>query len=343
MGGTVARRHAPAGCVLLRFPRPSDGLPKGGLAPERRNIPAGSFSMRRSPIEAYLLIRPKPVALQCWGGRCLPGVDRTPSLGHNKLFAAIRRQRDGGLGALAVTGACAARQRHHSALESRSTPRTRQAGNMPNTGPFEKHATGYDEWFERNRFVYQSELRAVGNLLPRRGIGVEIGVGTGRFAAPLGLQTGVEPSRAMALVARRRGIQVVRAAAEALPLMDGTFDVALMVTALSFLDDIAVSFHETHRVLRAGGSFVVGFIDGESRLGRAYQGRNRESVFYAEARFYPVGAVVSSMKDAGFVGFDFAQTIFRDLQRLRSPEPVRRGHGEGSFVVLRGVKPAGRG
>jgi len=214
---------------------------------------------------------------------------------------------------------------------------------MPKIGPFEKYAERYEEWFERNRSAYQSELQAVRSLLPpERGIGIEIGVGTGRFAAPLGLQLGIEPSTAMAMVARQRGIQVVQAVAEALPFMDGTFDFALMVTTLCFLDDVGISFREAHRVLRCGGFLLVGFIDRESPLGRVYQRHKNESPFYTEARFYSVQEVVSFMESAGFKGFDFAQTIFRDLRSLQTPEPVRQGYGEGSFVVLRARKPADR-
>jgi SAM-dependent methyltransferase len=209
---------------------------------------------------------------------------------------------------------------------------------MPKIGPFEKHAGRYEEWFERNRFAYQSELRAVGNLLPQHGIGVEIGVGTGRFAAPLGVKVGIEPSKVMAVAARQRGIQVVQAVAEALPFMDGRFDFALMVTTLCFLDDVEVSFQEAHRVLRCGGSLVVGFIDPQSHLGQVYQQRKNESPFYREARFYSVQEVISSMENAGFGKFASVQTICDDLQGLRNPEPVRSGYGQGSFVVLRGTK-----
>jgi len=122
--------------------------------------------------------------------------------------------------------------------------------------------------------------------------------------------------------------------------MDGTFDVALMVTTLCFLDNVAVSFREAHRVLRRGGSFLIGFIDRESPLGRTYQRHKSKSPFYAEARFYSVQEVVSFMESAGFRGFDFAQTIFGDLRSLQAPEAVRQGYGEGSFVVLRAKKPA---
>lgn len=39
-------------------------------------------------------------------------------------------------------------------------------------------------------------------LLPNIGKGVEIGVGTGRFSAPLGIKLGVDPSWEMSKLAR---------------------------------------------------------------------------------------------------------------------------------------------
>ena len=52
----------------------------------------------------------------------------------------------------------------------------------------------------------------------------------GALRRSAGLPLGIQPSTAMAMVARQRGIQVVQAVAEALPFMDETFDFALMVT-----------------------------------------------------------------------------------------------------------------
>ena len=66
---------------------------------------------------------------------------------------------------------------------------------MPKISPFEKYAEQYEEWFVENRWVYEAELRAVKAMLPVGGHGVEIGVGSGRFAEPLGIKIGVEPSK----------------------------------------------------------------------------------------------------------------------------------------------------
>jgi len=209
---------------------------------------------------------------------------------------------------------------------------------MPRTRPFEEHVDRYEAWFSEHRFVYESEVRAVRALFEPRGPSLEIGVGSGRFATPLGIRFGVEPARAMRRLARRRGIGVVAAVAERLPFRDGSFDGALMVTTICFLDDAEAAVPEAYRVLQPGGQFVVGFVDRESPLGLAYQRHRGESVFYKEAEFYSTGEVAALLRGAGFGELGFNQTIFRPLHEIRELEPVKPGYGEGSFVVVRGKK-----
>jgi hypothetical protein len=62
------------------------------------------------------------------------------------------------------------------------------------TTPFDAYTADYDAWFDEHNDVYQAELAAVRSLLPTCGKGIEIGIGTGRFAASLGIAVGVEPS-----------------------------------------------------------------------------------------------------------------------------------------------------
>jgi ubiquinone/menaquinone biosynthesis C-methylase UbiE len=209
---------------------------------------------------------------------------------------------------------------------------------MPKVEPFEIYVKRYEEWFERNENVYKSELRAVKTLLPERGTGVEIGVGTARFALPLGIKLGIEPSKAMGKVACKRGVEVIGAVAENLPLADSQFDFVLMVTTICFLDDIAASFKEAYRILKPKGTLVIGFVDRDSLLGKKYQKHKDENVFYREATFYSVGDVISHLKKAGFKDFALVQTIFEDLTEIDNLQPVKEGYGEGSFVVVRGWK-----
>ena len=209
---------------------------------------------------------------------------------------------------------------------------------MPGVNAFDKNVDRYEQWFVDNPLAYVSELRALREVLPTGGKGIEIGVGTGRFAAPLEIRKGIEPSRSMAEVARKRGIEVVHGVAEHLPFVDGEFDHALMVTTVCFLDDMDMAFQEARRVLKPGGSFVIGFVDRESPLGKEYQARKDKSAFYQDARFYSVDEVVSCLQKNGFSSLIFRQTLFRPLPELEEVEPVKEGYGEGSFVVVRGEK-----
>jgi SAM-dependent methyltransferase len=202
-------------------------------------------------------------------------------------------------------------------------------------GPFEKHCEKYEKWFERHRYAYLSELEAVKHLIPE-GEGIEIGVGSGRFAEPLGIKLGVEPSSRMADIARKRGIEVVEGIAEDLPFDNESFDFVLMVTTICFLDDVEKAFKEAHRVLKHGGSIIIGFIDKESPLGMEYLKHKEENVFYREATFYSLNEVISFLK--GFRVASALQTIFKPLNKIDSVEPVVEGYGEGSFIAIKAVK-----
>ncbi len=80
---------------------------------------------------------------------------------------------------------------------------------MPRTEPFDEYSDAYDEWFEENLDLYEAELEAIRRLLPPPGAeGMEVGVDSGKFAAPLGIRIGVEPSEVMAIKAREQGIDV---------------------------------------------------------------------------------------------------------------------------------------
>jgi SAM-dependent methyltransferase len=209
---------------------------------------------------------------------------------------------------------------------------------MPGVNGFDKNVQQYEEWFVNNPFAYVSELHAVKKLLPENGNGLEIGMGTGRFSAPFGIRQGIEPSQAMAALARKKRLDVVIGVAENLPYMDSQFDFCLMVTTVCFLDDIDLSFKEAYRVLRPGGSFIIGFVDGNSPIGREYEQRKNESPFYKEATFYSVDELRTHLKKAGFLKFRFCQTLFGSLQDMQGPSAVKEGHGEGSFVVIRAEK-----
>ncbi len=209
---------------------------------------------------------------------------------------------------------------------------------MPGAESFDKNVNQYEQWFVDHPLAYVSELHAVRAMLPSTGSGIEIGVGTGRFAAPLGITKGVEPSKAMAELAKKKGIEVLSGVAENVPCVDAEFDFALMVTTVCFLDDIDVAFREIHRILKQGGFFVIGFVDRESALGTEYLKRKDKSTFYKNATFYSVPELESHLTKAGFGNFALCQTLFRALDEMTAVDSVQEGHGKGSFVVIRGIR-----
>ena len=206
---------------------------------------------------------------------------------------------------------------------------------MPKIEPFQKHTIKYNNWFEENKNVYQSEINAIKSLLPQFNTAVEIGIGSGNFALPLGIKFGIEPSEKMRKAAKRKGIEVIDGVAENLPLENKSFDLALMVTTLCFLDDAKKAFSEVYRILKPGGYFINAFIDKDSSLGKIYQKYKEKSIFYKIATFYSTDEVISFLKDTGFKNIEFCQTIFRPLDKIEKAEPVKDGYGEGSFVVAR--------
>ena len=209
---------------------------------------------------------------------------------------------------------------------------------MTKIEPFEKYSDKYEAWFEKNSLAYQSELMAVKEQLPKRGDGIEIGVGSGRFAEPLGIKVGIEPSKKMRKLAQKRGIEVIDAKAEKLPFNDSRFDFALMVTTICFVDDIKKTFKEVYRIVKPSGKLIIGFVDKDSSLGRFYQKNKVKSVFYKSTRFFSVDEVVSHLQEAGFNNFMFSQTLFNDLDEIKNVEPVMDGYGKGAFVVVTAQK-----
>jgi ubiquinone/menaquinone biosynthesis C-methylase UbiE len=214
---------------------------------------------------------------------------------------------------------------------------------MDNTGiqVFETAAREYDAWFEANRLIYESEIQALKTFAGPQGRGLEIGVGTGRFALPLGIGVGLEPAWAMAAIARERGIQVIRGVAEALPFARASFDLVAMVTTLCFFQDPFLALSEATRVLTSPGQLLIGMIDKDSPLGRLYEANREKSKFYRAARFYGVGPVLAWLRELGYREVRLGQTIFRGLSEITRPEPVQEGYGQGGFVVISARKVDG--
>jgi SAM-dependent methyltransferase len=200
---------------------------------------------------------------------------------------------------------------------------------------FEKTAASYDAWYESHLTLYRTELAAVRKALPRRGRGLEIGVGTGRFASALSVRYGLDPSAAMLRLAKGRGLRVARGVGEALPFKADSFDLALIVFVIEFVDDVGSFLAEAARVLRRRGRLVVGFIDKDSAWGRHFRRTSR-----ARHHFHPLSPrqLIGALEGAGLRFEGSWQTLFGPPPNVRRTERPRAGVGQGGFVVVKAVK-----
>lgn len=206
---------------------------------------------------------------------------------------------------------------------------------MQGIAVFDRLAYEYDQWFDRYPTLYQAEVETLQRLLPERGVGIEIGAGTGRFALPLGAMLGVEPSLPMARIAHARELTTVQAVGEHLPFPDNSFDFALLVTVICFVADVPIILRETARILKPGGRIVIGLIDLDTPLGRLYESRREADPFYRYARFYTADQVIGMLEHAGFHKPCAYQAMIDPPGEMPQADVViRLGYGEGGFVGI---------
>ena len=208
---------------------------------------------------------------------------------------------------------------------------------MPKTNGYESHADAYDQWFDENPEIYQAEIKAIQSLLPD-GKGIEIGAGSGRFTAPLNIDTGIEPAAAMREIALKRGLNIITGVAESLPIEDNSYDFAIFITSTCFLDNPAVAYQEAARVIKNNGSIIIAFLEKNSELGKVYEERKHENPFYCDATFYSYSEIESYLKQAGFEQFQSVQTVLPESQSKHKTSDIIPGHDLGAFVVLKAEK-----
>lgn len=216
------------------------------------------------------------------------------------------------------------------------------------TNPFDSAAaaSSYDAWFdsEKGRAIFRLELACLAKAVrPHPGRWLEVGVGTGRFAAALGITDGVEPAEAMRKLAEARGIRAVAAAGERLPYAAATFDGALLTTALCFMADPAQALKETFRVLKQTGILVLGIIPADGAWGRLYQKKAADGhALYASAVFRTVDEVIALAGSAGWSFKEASSCLFAAPEQFTGMEEARDGIVSGAgYVALVFTKQAG--
>jgi SAM-dependent methyltransferase len=214
---------------------------------------------------------------------------------------------------------------------------------------FNNLAEDYDNWFDANSEIYNAEIETLADFIPKTGSGLEVGVGTGRFAAPFGIRTGIDPAHGALRYALARDILVCQAVGEQLPFESDRFDFALLNTVDPFVDDIHIILIEIYRVLNAQGQFIIGMIDKGSHLGQIYNAEKEKDPFFRDAHFHSCDEMIRHLRNAGFSNFVCRQTLIGDpiaaaYEREQEGETmvntlsIQDGFGKGGFVALRADK-----
>jgi len=221
------------------------------------------------------------------------------------------------------------------------SPQSRKTVECPSV--FEQLPAQYDAWFDspRGKALFAVEcacLRlALGKAAPPHPW-LEVGVGTGRFAAALGIEQGVDEAAAPLEWASKRGVCVRHGMAEKLPYSDREFGALFMIMTLCFLKIPLQALFECARVLRLEGSLLIGFVPYDSNWGQTYIEKGSEgNPFYASATFHTAKEVEALAASAGFYMSGSASCLLEppDADSITYCAPYKEIIPGAGFVALK--------
>ena len=208
--------------------------------------------------------------------------------------------------------------------------------------PFDDLALEYDNWFdEEGSPIFLIEVQAFRELLstlPKPWL--EIGVGSGRFAQALGIETGLDPSSKLLRIARERGINAFLGKGERELFDEESFGTVFLIVTLCFLDSPLAVLKETNRILIPSGKIILGLVLKESPWGRFYQTKKVEGHrFYGYATFYSCDEVVRLIVQAGFVTEKIVSTLFQRPGEVHRTEAPKEGYfPDAGFTIISASK-----
>ena len=203
---------------------------------------------------------------------------------------------------------------------------------------FDHLASEYDAWFEgEEKLIFAIEVKAfqeVLPLLPKPWL--EVGVGSGRFAQALGIETGVDPSVKLLDMARGRGVKVFLGRGEQEPFDNGTFATVFLIVTLCFAEAQLEVLREAYRILQPEGKVVLGLILRESPWGRFFESKKKKGHrFYKWATVCRRDEVVELLGQTGFAVEKVMSTLFQKPGNVEHIELPREGFSPNAgFTVI---------
>jgi len=166
---------------------------------------------------------------------------------------------------------------------------------------FDEAAFDYDSWYltPLGAYVDQIEKALIKEVLdPKKGEkGLDVGCGTGnitKWLAEMGINMiGFDQSQEMLKFAQEKALsnehlQLVVGDAHNLPFLAKSFDFAIAVTSLEFVDNPQEVVQEMLRVTKENGRVVLGLLTRKSKWGELYQQIAKENPdhYFAKAFLY---------------------------------------------------------
>ncbi|MEM4971408.1 MAG: methyltransferase domain-containing protein [Sulfolobales archaeon] len=202
---------------------------------------------------------------------------------------------------------------------------------------FNKYASRYDSWYERNKITAENEVRLIKTIsVGAKTPCIDIGGGTGYFTHILGC-INLDPSHEMLLLSRKRVSDAIQGYGEYLPIRTESMWSALIVVTICFVESPADLLSEVYRVLKRGGSLLLCIIPRDSPWGEYYSSK-RDSPFYRVARFLTKREAIDLIEDIGFSIENIMGTLSYPPWAEpypEDPQPLRNEHG---FICLKAVK-----
>ncbi|WP_057825585.1 class I SAM-dependent DNA methyltransferase [Lentilactobacillus sunkii] len=226
---------------------------------------------------------------------------------------------------------------------------------------FDGYAQDYDEWFVANEKVFLSELDLLKTSLgDNPGRTLSIGSGSGLFEQALRQQTnidvreGVEPSKDMAAIAEKRGMQVRIATAETAELPADTYDTIYFNGSSSYIVDLKFAYGNIARALKPGGRLILLDVPKESAYGMLYMladalggYQNQQLSGVLPTVPYPEEFLKLSnwhttqekakvlTQDLGFVDVSYYQTLLANpVYTDQAVEETISGYNKGGYVAI---------
>ncbi len=228
---------------------------------------------------------------------------------------------------------------------------------------FDEYAATYDAWFLDNPNVLESEVRLVASTLRNAGRVLSVGCGSGLFEKimrdefGITVTDGVEPSPAIAEIARKRGMDVTEATAEEFDYPAGEYDTILFNGSPSYITDLDTVLSKVYAALKPGGRVVLVDVPKESTYGLMYnlakalgtwdhpllEGAYPPNPYPIEfvnvANWRTTAEKIALLEKNGFRNIESAQTLTTHplYSDLAAEEPVP-GHDRGDYVALTAIK-----